>query len=221
LAAIRLAVGKLTGARLLWDAESPVDLVNQGDRMVQCYENWLLDDEQKQMLSLQPEDKFILLCILLFVRHQSDRWPRASTAREDLKDDRARAYVNQSLSIRSCQLIRDSWQDLGVPGKAFVGIISRICLKAGAADDSHFTSAEPEAAVTDETAVNIPLLAAYLQLCRALDLKTPATLLQKISHIPEDNHISPGRLEAYFSVAEADGYSEAWQQQVLKSFVKY
>lgn len=30
LAAIRLAVSKLTGARLLWDAESPVDLVNQG-----------------------------------------------------------------------------------------------------------------------------------------------------------------------------------------------
>jgi hypothetical protein len=35
-------------------------LVNQGDRMVRCYENWLLDDEQKQMLSAQPEDKFIL-----------------------------------------------------------------------------------------------------------------------------------------------------------------
>ncbi|MEN8752214.1 MAG: hypothetical protein AB1Z18_05520 [Desulfobacterales bacterium] len=30
LAAIRLAVSKLTGARLPWDAESPVDLVNQG-----------------------------------------------------------------------------------------------------------------------------------------------------------------------------------------------
>ena len=60
LAAIRLAVGKLTGARLPWDAESPVDLVNQGDRMVRCYENWLLDDEQKQMLSVQPGDKFIL-----------------------------------------------------------------------------------------------------------------------------------------------------------------
>ena len=28
--------------------------------MVRCYENWLLDDEQKQMLSAQPGDKFIL-----------------------------------------------------------------------------------------------------------------------------------------------------------------
>ena len=50
LAAIRLAVGKLSGARLPWDAESQVDLVDQGDRMVRCYENWLLDDEQKQLL---------------------------------------------------------------------------------------------------------------------------------------------------------------------------
>jgi hypothetical protein len=60
VAAIRLAVSKLTGARLPWEAESPIDLVNQGDRMVRCYENWLLDDEQKQMLGVRPEDKFIL-----------------------------------------------------------------------------------------------------------------------------------------------------------------
>ncbi len=46
LAAIRLTVGKLTGARLPWDAQSSVNLVDQGDRMVRCYEDWLLDDEQ-------------------------------------------------------------------------------------------------------------------------------------------------------------------------------
>lgn len=37
LAAIRLAIIKLTGVRLPWDAKSPVDLVDQGDRMVRCY----------------------------------------------------------------------------------------------------------------------------------------------------------------------------------------
>jgi hypothetical protein len=35
-------------------------LVDQGDRMVRCYENWLLDDEQKQIFSLQPQFLFIL-----------------------------------------------------------------------------------------------------------------------------------------------------------------
>ena len=60
LAAIRLAVGKLTAARRPWDAENPVDLVDQGDRMIRCYENWLLDDEQKQIFSVQPRNMFIL-----------------------------------------------------------------------------------------------------------------------------------------------------------------
>jgi hypothetical protein len=206
LAAIRLAVGNLTRASLPWDMESPVDLVNQGDRMVQCYENWLLDDEQKQMLSLQPKDKFVLyassyLCNIGLTDSQG-----LPPLAKDIKDIRARAYVNQSLSTGSCRLIRDRWQALGVPGKAFAGIIAGVCLQAGAADGGQFTSAEPEAAVTDGAAVNVPLLAAYLQLCRALDLKSPSTILQIISHLPEDNPFSPGRLEAYFNVADAGAH---------------
>jgi hypothetical protein len=109
VAAIRLAVSKLTGARLPWEAESPIDLVNQGDRMVRCYENWLLDDEQKQMLGVRPEDKFILyassyLCDIGLTDGQG--LPRLA---KDVKDERARASFNQSLSKWSCQLIRDSW----------------------------------------------------------------------------------------------------------------
>jgi hypothetical protein len=38
LAAIRLAVGKLADARRPWNPGSPIDLVDQGDRMVRCYE---------------------------------------------------------------------------------------------------------------------------------------------------------------------------------------
>ena len=107
----------------------------------------------------------------------------------------ARALFNRSQSTRSCQLIHDSWQDLGLPGRAFViSIITRICQQAGAADGGNLTSAESEAALTDDAAVNVPLLAAYLQLCRAIDLKSPATILQIISHIPEDNRISPGSM---------------------------
>ena len=206
LAAVRLAVSKLTGARLPWDAESPVDLVNQGDRMVRCYEHWLLDDEQKQMLSVQPEDKFILyassyLCDIGLTNGQG-----LPPLAKDFKDDRARAFFNPSLSTRSGRLIRDNWQDLGLPERAFASIITRVCRQAAATDGGHFTSAESEAAVTDDAAVNVPLLAAYLQLCRAIDLKSPATLLQILSHMPEDNRMSPGRLEAYFNVADAGAH---------------
>ena len=206
LAAIRLAVGKLPAARLPWGAESPVDLVDQGNRMLRCYENWLLDDEQKQMLSVQPGDQFILyaaayLCDLGLTDGQG-----IAPLAKDFKDDRARAFFNQSLSTLSCRLIRNGWQDLGVPNGAFAGSIARVCLQAAAADSDNFTSAELEAAVIEGAAVNVPLLAAYLQLCRAFDLKSPATILQIISHLPEDNRMSPDRLDAYFRVAAAGAH---------------
>jgi len=121
----------------------------------------------------------------------------------------ARALFNRSQSTRSCQLIHDSWQDLGFPGRAFVSIITRTCQQAGAADDGNLTLAESEAALTDDAAVNVPLLAACLQLCRAIDLKSPATILRIISHTLKKN-----------GIAEADGYGEAWQQKVLKRFIK-
>jgi len=206
LAAIRLAVGKLTGARLPWGAESPVDLVDQGDRMVRCYENWLLDDEQQQMLSVQPRDKFILyassyLCDIGLTDVQG-----IPPLPKNFKDDRARAFFNQSLSIRSCQLIRDSWQDLGVPDRVFVDIIARVCLQAVAADNDNFTSAKSETAVIDDAPVNVPLLAACLQLCRVFDLKSPVTILQIIPYISEDNRFAPDRLKTYFRVADAGAH---------------
>lgn len=200
LAAIRLAVSKLATARLPWDAEGTVDLVNQGDRMVHCYENWLLDDEQKQMFYARPGDKFTLyassyLCDIGLTGGQG-----LPPLAKDFKDDHGRAFFNQSLSARSRQLIRERWQDLGITEKAFAGSINRVCLQAGAADDGNLTSAESEAAATDHAAVNVPLLAACLQLCRAVDLKSPAIILQIISHMPQNSLISPGRLKSYFSV---------------------
>ncbi|MGD8888618.1 MAG: ATP-binding protein [Desulfobacterales bacterium] len=206
LAAIRLAVGKLTNARLPWGVGRPVDLVDQGDRMVRCYENWLLDDEQKQTLCVQPRDKFILyassyLCDIGLTDGQGIA-PRA----KNFKDDRARAFFNQSLSIRSCQLICDSWQDLGIPNEAFAGIIARVCLQARAAGADNFTSAKSETAVIDDAPVNVPLLAACLQLCRVFDLKSPVTILQIIPYISEDNRFAPDRLKTYFRVADAGAH---------------
>jgi hypothetical protein len=204
LAAIRSAVGNLGGARLPWDAERPFDLVDQGDRMVRFYEHWLLDDEQQQLLSVHPADKFILyassyLCDIGLTDGQGLSLPAG-----DFIDDGARSFFKQSLSTRSWHLIRDSWQDLGVPERAFASIIARVCLQA--ADGGGFTPAEPEPAVTDGAEVNAALLAACLQLCRAIDLKSPAAILQITSRMPEDKRISPGRLKAYFSVAAAGAH---------------
>ena len=60
LTAVRTSVGKLAVTRLPWNARDPVDLIDQGNRMLHCFESWLLDDEQLQMLSMQPWNRFIL-----------------------------------------------------------------------------------------------------------------------------------------------------------------
>jgi hypothetical protein len=172
--------------------------------MVRFYEHWLLDDEQKQTLSMHPADKFILyassyLCDIGLTDGQG-----LSLLAKDSIDDRVRTAFKQSLSIRSCQLIRDSWQNLGLPERAFASIITRVCLQADYGGS--LTPAESEPAVTDGTGVNTNLLSACLQLGRAIDLKSPATILQIISCMPEDNRISPSRLGAYFSVADAGAH---------------
>ena len=207
LAAIRLAVGKLSGARRPWDPENPIDLVDQGDRMVHCYENWLLDDEQKQMFSLQPQVMFILyassyLCDIGLTDDEGlPPWAKG------FRDDRTAALFNQSLATRSCRLICDRWQGLGIPDRTFVDIIDRVCRHALAADKGVFTAAESEGPVIDGAVVNVPLLAACLQLAKALDLNSPTTVLQIFSHMPADSRISSDRLEAYFSVADAGAHA--------------
>ena len=206
LAAIRSAVGKLPGARLPWGPKNPVDLVNQGDRMLQCYENWLLDDEQKHILGEQPEARFILyassfLCDIGLINGQGSL-PRT----ENFKDDQVRARFNPSLLERSCQLIGDSWQDLGLPDKTVANRITQVCLQAGAADSDKFTPTNSESTVPTEAAVNVTLLAASLQLCKALDLKSSATILQILFNLPVHDRISPGKLESCFRVADAGAH---------------
>ena len=60
LAAIRSAVGQLPAARWPWDSVDTIDFVAQGNRLVNYFENWLLDDEQMQILSMQPQHLLIL-----------------------------------------------------------------------------------------------------------------------------------------------------------------
>ena len=206
LAAIRSAVGKLSGARRPWNAKRPVDLVAQGDRMVRCYENWLLDDEQKQMFSLQPLDMFILYAssYLCDIGLTDDKGLPLPT--KGIKDFRPRTFFNPSPASRSGRLIRDGWRNLGIPDRRVVGIIARVCRQAAAADNGISDTAESEAAVIDGAAVNVPLLAACLQLGKTFDLKSPDTVLRINSHMPEGNRISPDRLETYFCVTDAGAH---------------
>ena len=206
LTAIRSAVGKFPGVHLPWNAESPVDLVDQGDRMVQSFENWLLDDEQRQMLSVKPQDKLILYASTYLCEiGLTDRQEFPSRTR-DFKDDNVGVFFNQHLLTKSQQLIRDNWQDLGIPNEALAGIIALVCLQAATADSNDFKSAEAEVTVIDHAPVNVTLLSACLQLCRAFDLKSPTTHLQILSYMPEDLNTSPDKLGSRFHVTDVGAH---------------
>ncbi len=195
-AVIRLAVGKLSGSRRPWYAKNPIDLIAQGDRMVRCYEDWLLDDEQKQELSLQPLDMFILYAssYLCDIGLADDKGQPLS--KKGIKDVRTQTFFNPSLATRSFRLIRDEWRNLGISDRKFADIIAQVCRQAGASDSDIFETAESEEAVIEGATVNIPLLVACLQLGKALDLKSYDTILQINSHMPGGIRISPDKLEA-------------------------
>ncbi len=189
LTAIRSAVGKLPDARLPWNARDPVDLIDQGNRMIDCFENWLLDDEQTQILGMQPRQLFIL-------------YASAYLGDIGLTDGAglAKASLSESLYTRSGELIRTNWQALGIADATLADIITRVCLQAGNHDGADPSAAESKAAVIDGAAVNVPLLAACLRLGRALNPNSATTLSQIYDHLPTKDRFAEDRLEDYFSV---------------------
>ena len=156
LTAIRSALGNLPQIQ----ARSPVDLVEQGNRRIDCFESWLLDDEQIQMLSLQPRHLFIL-------------YAAAYLGDIGLTEGNGPAGTDayRTLYTRSAELIRTNWQNLGITDASLAEIIARVCLLAGNGDSS-----SRSAIIIDGQAVNVSLLAACLQLATALDLTAPPTL---------------------------------------------
>ncbi len=186
LTAIRSAVAELPDARLPWDSGDTIDLVAQGNRLIDCLENWLLDDEQMQILSMQPEHLLTLYAAAYLV----------DIGLTDGRQQPAPCY-GEPHYIRSAELIRDNWKALGITDAAFADNIAGVCLSAG-----YDNSTDLAAALTKHTTVNVALLAACLQLGRELDLSTATTLWQIYSHLPTQDRFKLGELKDYFSVSD-------------------
>ncbi len=186
LTAIRSAVAELPDARLPWDSGDTIDLVAQGNRLIDCLENWLLDDEQMQILSMQPEHLLTLYAAAYLV----------DIGLTDGRQQPAPRY-GEPHYIRSAELIRDNWKALGITDAAFADNIAGVCLSAG-----YDNSTDLAAALTKHTTVNVALLAACLQLGRELDLSTATTLWQIYSHLPTQDRFKLGELKDYFSVSD-------------------
>jgi hypothetical protein len=182
LTAIQAAVGDL----LQFQARSPVDPLEAGNHMSACFDNWLLDDEQIQILSLQPRHLFILYA----AAYLSDIGATDGSGTTGTP-------AAGSVYARSAERIRSEWQQLGIADANLADIIARVCLLAGTTDGSH-----PAAATIDGAAVNVTLLAACLQLARMLDLTAGTTLSQIHRCLRKKDRFVPDRLTDYFSLSE-------------------
>ncbi len=188
LTTIRSAVGNLPTARLSRDTQEPIDLVAQGNRLIDYIENWLLDDEQKQLLNMQPRHLFIL-------------YASAYLSNIGLADGAGQQVSNFDTLLynRSAEMIQTKWQDLGIGDAMQAGIIARVCQQAGSDD-----RANPSSAIIDGVQVNVSLMAACLRLGRALDLSSTSSRLQIHSYLPEKKSIAPKALKDHFSVSEVE-----------------
>jgi len=200
LSAVRSAVKNLSRLQHSGDRSRPVDLIDQGNQMVHCFGGWLLDDEQEQALSVQPWDLFILHASSYLCDIGLSDGDDLSSLLKSRHDPRTAASPTESLSKRTCQLIRDKWLTLGIGAKTVADAIARVCLLAGADDGVNLPATESGDVVIDNTVVNIPLLAACLRLGRALDLTSALTVLQICGQASPAGSISPDRLEDNFTV---------------------
>ena len=186
LNAIQSAVAKLPAARMPWNANDTLDLIDQGDRMIACFENWLLDDEQMQMLGMQPQQ----LLILYAAAYLSDIGLTSG-------DHLPAPTFDQSLHERSAQLILKNRRELGIADAYLADIIARVCLQAGTGEGQDLPLP-----VIEGKPVNVPLLAACLQMGRALDPRSATTLLHIYDCSAIKEHSGPDELKDMFSVQE-------------------
>ena len=202
LTAIRSAVRKRVAARLPWNGQEPVDLIEQGNRILASFENWLLDDEQMQMLRMHPRHLFILYASAYLADIGLTDGKGLPEDASDFKDAHGVTSFIQSLSTRTVKVIRTDWQNLGITDEVLANAIAQVCQQSRNDDGSHLAATASIAVVVDGAAVNVPLLAACLQLTRALNIKSAATLSQIYTHLPVKDRFAPDQLEPHFSFSD-------------------
>ena len=186
LTAIRAAVRELPAAQLPWDIRESIDSIAQGNRLIDYFENWLLDDEQKQLLKIQPRQLFIL-------------YASAYLSNIGLTDGTGQAAISSDTSpyTQSAEMIRTKWQELGIGDETLAGIIACVCMQAGTDDRANRSSA-----VIEGELINVPLLAACLRLGIALNPRSAPSLSRIYGHLPKKGRIAPEMLNDHFSVSD-------------------
>ena len=123
LESIRASIRRLAEIRSDQDTSKAVDFISQGDLFLGQLEDWLLDDEQKQVLNQNEGAAFFLaaaayLCDIGFLDGDDGHNAHPTGDNDQI--------AQKSLGQRSHDRIRCQWKDLGVADMARAEIIADI-----------------------------------------------------------------------------------------------
>lgn len=168
----------------------------RGDRIMDCLHRWLLDDEQQQILGLNPWNIFFLCASAHLFEIGIDEFS------ENL-DTQARLPEPDNSAISSADTIRTYWKTLGIGDGDQAEIIALICthLKKQASDTDHLNPSEGK--IYDDAPVNTALLSSAIRLAAELDLEHPNTARHIATNLSDMSQIPLGQFCQSFSVVSA------------------
>ena len=166
----------------------PMTLVAQADRILQRLAHWLLDDEQKQVMDDHPWQTFFLhaaacLCDIGLM-------------------DGSGVSSGSRMARRSHDWIQRNWQAFGIKDANRAGIMALICLQMQDVSDLEPAPVGSGPTHFAGTMINTKLIAACIHLARALELKSPATFMAIVAHLPGDLN---GSSSTWMDAFDVDG----------------
>ena len=168
------------------------------DQMLQYLHEWLLDEEQKELLQLNPWDLFILhasacLCHIHLARPNS-----TVGSSEASRNTIALASKEPGDSDAGC-IIKMHWEALGIRHAPLAAAIADVCT---AADHGSV----PRDMRVDGSSINAPLISAAIGMAKALSLKSPDTTKQVCAYLPAAGLSAVGHYNEAISITGVGGH---------------
>ncbi len=183
------AVASLHGA--ISSAETALDMLD----------GWLLDEEQKQLLRLNPWDVF-LLHASAYIFAVADMVVSGSTC--DIKTDRESVPDTPPPLVQDHRtFVLDHWSLLGLRDVAAAAAIADICQDIGGDLSPEVEGAAASEHVFDGMAANCTLLSAAVRLALALNPEAASTQRAIKALVPAGATISADAYETAFSITQS------------------
>jgi hypothetical protein len=177
-----------------------VNFVSQGDLMLGQLQDWLLDDEQKQVLGQNDWALFFMraaayLCDIGLMDGDSSHYTLINE-----NNDQA---IPTSLGQRSYNWIQHHWKELGIEDKARAELIADIVWCIDPTSNHGEKKPSFRNISYSKTVIDVTLLAGFLRLSKALALKTITTALMLKAYLPKNSGTAKMEEDpdAYFDVS--------------------